>query len=71
MRDFLSHGAHILHLDGMWKEEVWGEEGGKGGGEEEEGEKNVLKNKISQKISVLEDVEKLEHLCITSENIRM
>ena len=31
MRDFLSHGAHILHLDGMWKEEVWGE-GGKGEG---------------------------------------
>ena len=52
----------------MWKEEVWGGEGGKGGGEEDE-KKNVLKNKISQKISVLEDVEKLEHLYITKENI--
>ena len=54
----------------MWKGEVWGGEGGKGGGEEDEKKKNVLKNKISQKISVLEDVEKLEHLCITKENIK-
>ena len=34
------------------------------------GKKKVLKNKISQKISVLEDVEKLEHLCIIRENIK-
>lgn len=42
---------------------------GKGGGEGDE-KKNVLKNKISQKISVLEDMEKLEYLCVTSENIK-
>ena len=34
------------------------------------GKKKVLKNKMSQKISVLEDVEKLEHLCIIRENIK-
>ena len=46
MRDFLSLGAHILQLDGMWKE-VWGGEGGKGRGEGDE-KKNTKKQNLPE-----------------------